>query len=108
MTWLKVDDQLALHRKTRAAGNTAMGLWVRAGSLCAAQLDDGHVDSDVPGLLGGKRADAIRLVSAGLWHGAGHACAACPQPRAPLPFAGTAGPGSRGGEWTWQPAGQRA
>lgn len=81
MPWFKVDDQLALHRKARSAGNAAMGLWVRAGSLCAAQLDDGHVDSDVIGLLGGKRADTQRLVSANLWHSYGHDCAICPQPR---------------------------
>lgn len=83
MPWFKVDDQLALHRKARAAGNAAMGLWVRAGSLCAAQLDDGHVDSDVPALLGGKRTDAARLENAGLWHAAGHGCDECPQPRDP-------------------------
>lgn len=32
MSWFKVDDHLAFHRKTLAAGNEAMGLWVRAGS----------------------------------------------------------------------------
>lgn len=80
MTWFKVDDQLAFHRKARAAGNAAMGLWVRAGSYCGAQLSDGHVDADVIPLLGGKAADVARLVKARLWHGNGHDCEACPQP----------------------------
>lgn len=31
MPWFKVDDTLALHGKVVAAGNPAMGLWVRAG-----------------------------------------------------------------------------
>lgn len=66
MTWFKVDDNLAFHPKVLAAGNSAMGLWVRAGSWCAQQLTDGYVpDSILPSL--GTRAAARQLEQAGLW-----------------------------------------
>lgn len=66
MPWFKVDDQLAFHRKALMAGNAAMGLWVRAGSWCANQLNDGKVpDGVVPTL--GTRVQAKKLVEAGLW-----------------------------------------
>lgn len=64
--WFKVDDQLAFHRKTVAAGNAAMGLWVRAGSWCAMHLTDGHVPAHMVALIG-TPAQARRLVKAGLW-----------------------------------------
>lgn len=66
MTWFKVDDSLAFHRKVVAAGNAAMGLWVRAGSWCSQQLTDGHIPTDVVTVLG-TPAQADRLVRAGLW-----------------------------------------
>lgn len=66
MTWFKVDDQIAFHRKTVSAGNSAMGLWVRAGSWCAMHLTDGHVPEHMVGLLG-TPAQARRLVKAGFW-----------------------------------------
>lgn len=66
MTWFKVDDNLAFHPKVLAAGNAAMGLWVRAGSWCAQQLTDGFVpDTILPSL--GTRAAAKQLEAAGLW-----------------------------------------
>ena len=68
MTWFKVDDTLAFHRKVVAAGNAAMGLWVRAGSWCAQQPNDGHVPAKMIGKLGGKKRDADRLVAVVLWH----------------------------------------
>lgn len=67
MTWFKVDDRLAHHPKVMQVGNAAMGLWVRAGSWCAAHLTDGHVPTDLLATFGGKRSDADRLVKAGLW-----------------------------------------
>lgn len=66
MTWFKVDDTLAFHRKVVAAGNAAMGLWVRAGSFCAQQLTDGFVPEHMAVVLG-TPAQAQRLISAGLW-----------------------------------------
>lgn len=67
MTWFKVDDDLAFHRKTVAAGNAAMGLWVRAGSWCGQQLNDGHVPHSIARRLGTKT-QANALVRVGLWH----------------------------------------
>lgn len=66
MTWFKVDDTLAFHHKTIAAGNTAMGLWVRAGAWSMQMLTGGLVPDVVVKQLGGK-AQAERLVAAGLW-----------------------------------------
>lgn len=68
MVWFKVDDQLAVHLKAVAAGNAAMGLWVRAGSWCAAQLTDGFVPASMVPALGGSDVDASDLADAGLWH----------------------------------------
>lgn len=66
MVWFKVDDSLAFHRKAISAGNSAMGLWVRAGSWSAQQLTDGYVPDHVVAVLG-TEAQARRLVRAGLW-----------------------------------------
>lgn len=66
MPWFRVDDNLAFHAKTLAAGNAAMGLWVRAGSWAMQQLTDGHVPAHVAKQLG-SRAEAKRLCDAGLW-----------------------------------------
>lgn len=66
MPWFKVDDNLAFHHKVVVAGNAAMGLWVRAGAMCAQQLTDGFVPDHMVAALGGK-AQAGRLVTAGLW-----------------------------------------
>lgn len=66
MTWFKVDDNLAFHRKTVSAGNAAMGLWVRSGSWCAAHLTDGFVPDHMIAVLGSP-AQKQKLVKAGLW-----------------------------------------
>lgn len=66
MTWFKVDDNLAFHRKVVAAGNAAMGLWVRAGSWCAQHLTDGFIPDQIVIMLG-TRPQASRLVKSGLW-----------------------------------------
>lgn len=66
MVWFKVDDDLAMHTKVMAAGNPAMGLWVRAGAWCAQQLTDGWIPLSVVRSLGSE-AQARRLVSSGLW-----------------------------------------
>lgn len=68
MTWFRVDDKLHDHRKTRAAGLEAIGLWSLAGSWCADNLTDGFVPADVLGRWGRRTPDlARRLVGAGLW-----------------------------------------
>lgn len=66
MTWFYVDDNLAFHRKVVAAGNAAMGLWVRAGSWSCQQLTDGHVPDHMVAVLG-TPSQARRLVAVGLW-----------------------------------------
>lgn len=66
MPWFKVDDDLAFHHKTVAAGNAAMGLWVRAGSWSAQTLTDGFIPNHMVATLG-NTAQARKLVEAGLW-----------------------------------------
>jgi hypothetical protein len=66
MPWFKVDDTLAFHHKSVAAGNAAMGLWVRAGSWSMQTLSDGFVPDVLVSQLG-STSQAARLVSVGLW-----------------------------------------
>ena len=66
MPWFKVDDGFAFHPKALKVGNTACGLWVRAGSWSMQQLTDGFVPDHVLPTLGTTK-DAQRLVDAGLW-----------------------------------------
>ena len=67
MAWFKVDDRLHDHRKIRAAGPTAMGVWLMAGSWSAANLTDGFIPAAILPRWGRQR-DATRLVQVGLWH----------------------------------------
>lgn len=67
MVWFKVDDKLHDHRKARAAGPAAMGVWVLAGSWSADNLTDGFIPATVLTRWGRPR-DATRLVEVGLWH----------------------------------------
>ena len=66
MPWFKVDDTLSFHAKTIAAGNAAMGLWVRAGAWSMQTLSDGFIPAHVARQMG-TRGEARRLVEAGLW-----------------------------------------
>ena len=66
MTWFKVDDGFAFHSKTLAAGNTAIGMWVRAGSWSSQQLTDGVLPEPIVRQLG-SIGSAKRLVESGLW-----------------------------------------
>jgi hypothetical protein len=79
MTWFYVDDELAFHQKAVAAGNGAMGLWVRAGSLSARQLSDGIMQITVVRGMGTRR-EIDALLRVGLWHATGHDCARCVDP----------------------------
>lgn len=65
--WFKVDDALSMHPKAFTAGNSALGLWVRAGSWAMQHLTDGHIPAGVVSALGGVWDDAAALVNAGLW-----------------------------------------
>jgi len=64
--WFKVDDNLAFHRKVVAAGNAAMGLWVRAGSWCSQHLTDGYVPDHMIAVLG-SASQREKLIKVGLW-----------------------------------------
>ena len=66
MTWFKVDDGFAFHPKALAAGNLALGLWVRAGAYSSAHLTEGFIRKDIVASLGTVAA-ARKLVDAGLW-----------------------------------------
>lgn len=66
MPWFKVDDQLSFHAKVVAAGNAAMGLWVRAGAWSAGTLSEGFVPDSIVSALGGTKS-ARALVVVGLW-----------------------------------------
>ena len=68
--WFKVDDQLAFNAKVVAAGNEAMGLWVRCGSWSSAQLTDGFIPTHMANAMANGMANecgADALVMAGLW-----------------------------------------
>lgn len=68
MGWFKVDDQLAFHAKIVAAGNAAMGLWIRAGSWSSAQLTDGFIPVHMANAMAnGMANECDALVTAGLW-----------------------------------------
>lgn len=47
MSWVRLDDQMAFHAKIVAAGNEAVGAWVRILALTCAQLSDGRVTQAV-------------------------------------------------------------
>ena len=66
-TWVRVSDTLTWHRKTLAAGNEAMGLWVRALSYCGQQMNDGAVPREIIPAMGASFALADELVAAGFW-----------------------------------------
>jgi hypothetical protein len=69
MTWFKADDTLHSHPKARAAGPAAMGLWIMAGTYCAAYGTDGLVPRWFVNQFDHGARLASRLVEAGLWRG---------------------------------------
>jgi hypothetical protein len=66
MVWFKVDDTLPFNAKVTAAGNAAMGLWVRAGAWSCQQLSGGFVPTHIARSLG-TQVEAKRLCDAHLW-----------------------------------------
>ena len=65
MTWFKIDDDFFFHPKVIAAGNSAIGLFVRCGSWASNHLTDGHIPDKVIEMFGSD-ADITRLVEVGL------------------------------------------
>ena len=66
MAWFKVDDKFWSHPKVLLLSDSAVALWVRAGTYCAQQLLDGTVPARALRLLGTEEV-ADELVDAGLW-----------------------------------------
>ena len=66
MTWFKLSDRFHQHKKVIAAGNSAVGLWVRCCTWSAGEEEDGKVPKHVAHTLG-TRQDIDRLLKAGLW-----------------------------------------
>lgn len=79
MPWFKIDDASHSHPKFVAAGNAAIGLFVRCGAYSAQHLTEGVVPGVIAALYG-TEPQARKLVKVGLWHAAEHQCPRCPQP----------------------------
>jgi hypothetical protein len=67
MPWFKLDDSFHSHPKVIAAGNEAVGLYVRCGTYAAEHLTDGLVGKDIVALYGDENLAAV-LVRTRLWH----------------------------------------
>ena len=59
MTWFRVDDKFAFHRKAVQAGNTAIGVWVRLGAWSSDQMTDGWLPSEVAIVIQGGDVGAL-------------------------------------------------
>ncbi|MFE6080020.1 hypothetical protein [Streptomyces virginiae] len=81
MPWFKIDDASHSHPKFMAAGNAALGLWLRCGAYSAQHLTEGLVPAAIAKAYG-TPAQARKLVTVGLWHEPGHDCPRCPQAEA--------------------------
>ncbi len=55
VSWFRLDDNGAFHKKVVAAGNEAYGAWCRAGQWCSAQLNDGLVPWDIALTIGPRK-----------------------------------------------------
>lgn len=68
MPWFKIDDSFYDHPKVFDAPDSAVALWVRAGTWSARNLTDGFVPSKMPARLCDDHATAVKeLVERGLW-----------------------------------------
>lgn len=65
--WIKLDADFWHNGKVAKAGNSAVGVYVRALTYCGDQLTDGFIPRHVARLIG-TPADLRRLTSTGLWH----------------------------------------
>lgn len=65
--WFKIDDGFWAHPKVLGLSDSAVALWVRAGSYCAQQLTDGRLRADALPMLRSDEFVAAELVKAGLW-----------------------------------------
>lgn len=66
--WFKVDDRFWSHPKVTGCSDSAIALWVRAGSYCAMYLTDGFIADSARNIFGIHfDSDAEKLVECGLW-----------------------------------------
>ena len=65
MSWARLDDKMVFHRKVVAAGNEAVGAWVRALSWCSEQMSDGVIPWNVATMIASKKT-FLKLISVGL------------------------------------------
>jgi len=69
MPWFRLEDSFDTHPKVIAAGNEAIGLFIRCGTYSARHLTDGFVPKDVVAIYSAGNASlAATLVRVGLWH----------------------------------------
>jgi|SRR5580765_3277253 len=66
MPWFRIEDNFHQHPKVTAAGNAAVGLWVRCGTYSSSYLTDGHIPATVARQLGSRR-EIDTLLSTRLW-----------------------------------------
>ena len=66
MPWFRVEDSFHQHPKVIAAGNPAIGLWVRCGTYSSQYLTDGQVPTHIATAYGKPR-EITALVRAHLW-----------------------------------------
>ena len=66
MSWARLDDGFHSHSKVLAAGNAAVGLYVRALAYCAGYATDGFVAKAVAESFG-VRKELEQLCAVGLW-----------------------------------------
>lgn len=66
MSWSRIDDGFVWHPKVLAAGNSAVGCWVRCLAHCSANKSDGFVAMPLARAIGSP-ADLRALTDAGLW-----------------------------------------
>lgn len=72
MTWVRIDETFATHPKVVAAGNAAVGLWLRCLTWSASQLTDGVIPDAIARMYGPAK-DMNRLAEVGLWRKDGNA-----------------------------------
>lgn len=67
MPWFKVDDGFWSHPKVVELTDSAVALWVRAGSYAALHLTNGRISAGAVRMLGSAHETADELVTAELW-----------------------------------------
>lgn len=67
MAWFRVDDGFWGHEKVTSLSDSALALWVLAGSWTARYRKDGSLPRDIFKRLGRKKGAVQELIGAGLW-----------------------------------------